>query len=150
MVHFHLKFMLSINQGTMSEELGGTMNTVSTACACCFIKIFFSWQNQFLLSPLAAGRHLLTLWPISLWKKGTAVLFSGIKFHPFYTTISPCYLCMKEWIRKGWNSALMSFKVRRIHSVKISVIVSCYRCIIFGFFLASNHPFAVIELFSAI
>lgn len=86
----------------------------------------------------SAGRHLLTLWPISLWKKGTAVLFSGIKFHPFYTTISPCYLCMKEWIRKGWNSALMSFKVRRIHSVKISVIVSCYRCIIFGFFLADR------------
>lgn len=85
-----------------------------------------------------------------LMEEGHRCLIFWYKIPSFYTTISPCYLCMKEWIRKGWNSALMSFKVRTIHSVKISVIVSCYHCIIFGFFLASYHPFAVIELFSAI
>jgi len=38
--------------------------------------------NQFVLFPLAGGWHLLTSQPISLWKKGTAILFSDLIFHP--------------------------------------------------------------------
>lgn len=38
--------------------------------------------NQFVLFPLAGGWHLLTSQPISLWKMGTAILFSDLIFHP--------------------------------------------------------------------